>query len=317
MTSAHSDLITTNLHRAFHYEQDADPGAVGAGKYWLDTNSGPPRAVWRRNSTDTGWDAVGTAAAAAAATQLDANGTILDVNVITDGQFLKRVGTTVVSATPSGDGKFDPDAPPVSPNAMDDEFNDSASMSGPVNGLDAKWSWLNQGAAAVTFPQVGLLRLAIAAQASTNARIIVQTLPAAPWSFAAKISLESAAVDFADCGLVLYDSVNGDFYTFNILVRTVVSSFRFAVNSARYTNFTTNAGADPVAFELGTNNQVYLRVDMTGTTISFWISNDGIAWIRLGTFTDAVGVTRVGFVCNENNNTGLTRLFARWFRRLS
>lgn len=59
MTSAHSDLIETNLHRAFHYEQDADPGAVGAGKYWLDTNSGPPLELWRRNGTDTGWDQVG------------------------------------------------------------------------------------------------------------------------------------------------------------------------------------------------------------------------------------------------------------------
>ncbi|MGL5912298.1 MAG: hypothetical protein ACRCZP_19995 [Phycicoccus sp.] len=34
-----------------------------------------------------------------AATQLDANGTILDVNVISDGNLLRRTGTTVVGAT--------------------------------------------------------------------------------------------------------------------------------------------------------------------------------------------------------------------------
>ena len=34
-----------------------------------------------------------------AATQLDANGTILDVNVIADGNLLRRTGTTVVGAT--------------------------------------------------------------------------------------------------------------------------------------------------------------------------------------------------------------------------
>jgi hypothetical protein len=36
------------------------------------------------------------------ATQLDANGTTLDINAIVDGEFLKRVGTTVVSAAVSG-----------------------------------------------------------------------------------------------------------------------------------------------------------------------------------------------------------------------
>lgn len=41
---------------------------------------------------------VGSAGSSAPASQLDANGTTLDVNVITDGQALIRTGTTVVSA---------------------------------------------------------------------------------------------------------------------------------------------------------------------------------------------------------------------------
>lgn len=38
------------------------------------------------------------------ATQIDSDGTTLDINVIADGQYLKRVGTTVVGDTPAGGG---------------------------------------------------------------------------------------------------------------------------------------------------------------------------------------------------------------------
>jgi hypothetical protein len=56
---AHSALTGTNLHVPFHYIQDADPGVVGTGKFWLDTNSGPPRTLYRRNAADDGWDEIG------------------------------------------------------------------------------------------------------------------------------------------------------------------------------------------------------------------------------------------------------------------
>jgi hypothetical protein len=42
--------------------------------------------------------------AAGPATQLDADGTVLAVNAITDGEYLRRVGATVVSGTPAGGG---------------------------------------------------------------------------------------------------------------------------------------------------------------------------------------------------------------------
>ena len=45
-----------------------------------------------------------TGAGGGPATELDANGTTLTVDAITDGQFLKRVGTTIVSAAVSGTG---------------------------------------------------------------------------------------------------------------------------------------------------------------------------------------------------------------------
>lgn len=51
---AHSDLVGVDLHVPFHYIQSSDPGAVGAGKYWLDTTS-EPYLLYVRNGTDTDW----------------------------------------------------------------------------------------------------------------------------------------------------------------------------------------------------------------------------------------------------------------------
>jgi len=42
------------------YVQSTDPGAVGSGVFWVDTSVGPPFPVSVRNSTDTGWDALGS-----------------------------------------------------------------------------------------------------------------------------------------------------------------------------------------------------------------------------------------------------------------
>lgn len=75
MSTLHSALTGTALHGPFQYEQDSDPGAVGAGKYWLDTNSGPPRNLWRRNAGDSGWDAVGAGS----------SGEVSTLNFIIDG----------------------------------------------------------------------------------------------------------------------------------------------------------------------------------------------------------------------------------------
>jgi hypothetical protein len=54
----HAGLTGTNLHEAFHYVDASDPGAVGAGLYWLDTST-TPYELKRRNATDDGWITVG------------------------------------------------------------------------------------------------------------------------------------------------------------------------------------------------------------------------------------------------------------------
>ena len=54
----HRNLSGDKLHEPFSYVQDDDPGAVGAGKYWLDTSS-EPYALKRRNEADDDWVEIG------------------------------------------------------------------------------------------------------------------------------------------------------------------------------------------------------------------------------------------------------------------
>lgn len=87
MTSEHSTLTALQLHEAFHYVQTSDPGAVGAGKYWLDTTASP-YVLKRRNAGNSAWVTIGASGG---------------------------VGYPFAS--------YHPDIPPTSPSSFDDEFN--------------------------------------------------------------------------------------------------------------------------------------------------------------------------------------------------
>lgn len=51
----HNTLTGIELHEPYHYVQAADPGAVGAGKYWLDTTVATAPVLKRRNGADAAW----------------------------------------------------------------------------------------------------------------------------------------------------------------------------------------------------------------------------------------------------------------------
>lgn len=50
----HNSLTNDELHESFHRVSTSDPGAIGAGKYWLDTSS-TPHKLKRRNAGNTAW----------------------------------------------------------------------------------------------------------------------------------------------------------------------------------------------------------------------------------------------------------------------
>ena len=57
----HKNLDTTSLHVP-GYQQSSDPGAIGTGKYWIDTTGGTGAwALKVRNAANSGWETVATA----------------------------------------------------------------------------------------------------------------------------------------------------------------------------------------------------------------------------------------------------------------
>lgn len=254
-------------------------------------------------------------------TQLEETGgpTVLDMGAVADGEYLKRSGATIVGDTPAGGGGstiYNPFEPLVSPNAMDDEFNDDANMSGAVNGLDAQWTWRNQGAAAITFPHPGVMRLAVPAAASPNYRGIEQPT-GGDGTWIVYCSLDADALNYALGGMWMVDNVNGDFYALQIGFQTIASGVRSFLQISRYTNVTTYL-SDPFGF---TSNQpiggVWLKMQLLAGNIIVSYSTENSGWLRMGSFADGVGVTRVGLFANESNNTGRTACVFRGFRKVA
>jgi hypothetical protein len=54
---AHKNVPTDEIH-ALGPQSTSDPGAIGAGKFWFDTNYSPPM-LKVRNSDDDGWIPIG------------------------------------------------------------------------------------------------------------------------------------------------------------------------------------------------------------------------------------------------------------------
>jgi hypothetical protein len=96
--------------------------------------------------------------------------------------------TTKIGNTPDGSALAflyppgHPDIRPTMPNAADDEFDDTAGMSGITNGLNSRWAWRNQGGASVTFPPYRM-KLNLPASASASHRILEQAVAAGDFAF--------------------------------------------------------------------------------------------------------------------------------------
>jgi hypothetical protein len=81
----HKDLVGDEAVHPAAFKDSADPGAVGAGKFWIDTTVGPPYTLKVRDATDTGWEVVG-----AIATEI--GGEDIDLTGAANGEVLMRVG---------------------------------------------------------------------------------------------------------------------------------------------------------------------------------------------------------------------------------
>lgn len=301
MTSLHSDLVEDNLHRPFNYEQSADPGAVGAGKYWLDTDT---FELWRRDGTDTGWDAIAGGGGGGPATQIDETGgpTTLDIAAIADGEYLRRSGTDIIGDTPSGGGvlTYQIDIPPASPSAQDDEFN--------AGSLDGKWtSFGSPGILSVTDLEgfVHITKTGSVAQAG----IFEAFVPGAN-AFGVGTRMFGSVLGAASNQvlLTLADSGGAEIVSVGML-----NGKDAIVKAAALTS-----GFDDFSF--GNNNagmgQVYFAILRDATTnYTVHMSKDGIIWAQLSSFSQAGTVARIYLSVIAQSAT-LVDSYFDWVRKL-
>jgi hypothetical protein len=267
---------------------------------------------------------IDTGTLAASATEIPAGACAVALEGGTTGQEITILFFGIGGgATGGGGGTYvyntgDPDKPPASPNAMDDEFDDTTGMSGSVNGLNGRWSWLNQGSATISFTTVpGSADLNIgAAQAADSFRMLVQTAPVTQnWEFTAKFCIQCAANGRARAGFIMAASgATPGLFDWTVGVdatNTQTQCLQWTWPGTFSAGVSGNGGITP--------NAVYLKIIHTQSSgaITLWWSSSGKAntWVRGGSFTRPFVIDRIGFFVNEHDSFGATHCVCDWFRR--
>ena len=185
-----------------------------------------------------------------------------------------------------------PDNRPQTPNALDDEFDDPATLPG---GGSAKWTWANQGTATIAMRNSAAVMVAPAVGAD-NWRYVTQAAPATTWRVTIKLWVDGEPTANIGAGLVAADGT-GKFHA--IYCGTNDHSVRIV----RWTDATTYSSTDAtIAFA----QQVqYLRLTDNGTNLLFECSHDGIAFALVATIGRtahlASGPTLIGIGCQQNS----------------
>jgi len=208
-----------------------------------------------------------------------------------DGRFLESPGN----------------GPQTSPTTETDEFNDTS--------VDGKWSWVNQGSATIT-EQDGYALLSVPSSAGYSWRIRQQTAPGTPFTIIARIVSGFTPANQAWAGLIFLNNSNGKFVSFGTFWDSGVQH----VTVSRWTDATTFSAIASNTEARNLMAMEYLRVDVSSTTLTCSVSNDGIGWMpvfieTLSTFLTTSGaLDRIGFGGNTSNSAAMT-VNVYWFRR--
>jgi hypothetical protein len=292
------------------------------------------QAWWPDNDTDAGLPSIGAAgtyvatlnttgrtaswALVPAAGDLDDLADV-DTTGVADGDVLTYDGgASEWIAAPSGASGYPPDSPdepPGSPNAIDDEFNDAANMSGPVNGLDAQWSWVNQGSATATFANDSL-KLYAPSSATDSLRQIEMSAPAGSWTLQAKLT--SVQDSHAD---ILFTGGRAGIYckTAGGVIHLAGTRYEGTeqVMFEQFTNATTYASDHrALAKDIHTRwTYVQLAYDSGGGTLTMSYSWTGIPGTFFSLASTSMTPDKVGIATSSNHASNGWAAFVSWWRR--
>lgn len=185
-------------------------------------------------------------------------------------------------------------------------------IDGPIDvPLVSALTWVNQGTSTATD---GLDAIAIAYDNDDEVHMLVEAAPSTPFDIYYKADvtiLSSAAVTtqiYSQAGIVLRDSGDGEFIKIQFTEQRVSGDEQnvYFVQLERWTSATVNNAVvwtryQPKPFK-------WLKVNVTSTTITPYVSADGKNWHQAGpaetisTFVDTVNQVGIGFRSTVNNS---------------
>jgi hypothetical protein len=237
------------------------------------------------------------------------------VLVMYDGTNFQMVSAPGTSGGGGGTAAYvvagPPDAPPQTPNAMDDEFA--------ATSLNGKWTRTQSGAITDSY---SLGRLMITG-VSSGTFLITQSKPASPCEFTACFTIDTnnttASGNNPEIGLAFGDGTKLVSLTFGF----VNTTWHFEIDN--WTNSTTFSSVavsipnpwGPTSAGLGYLPKLYMRIKDDGTNFLCSVSNDGFNFTQIGSVGRTAFMTTpstVGiFAFGATGGTG--GFTCDWFRR--
>jgi hypothetical protein len=210
---------------------------------------------------------------------------------------------------------FNPDAPPASPSANDDECNGAV--------INAKWTTWDPAAyqARAASPGNYTYRITGTGNGADRQGGLRQAVPASEFAFAAKVGLygSNALGRWLSAGIF----VAGDIATnpataaleiAQVVIGTTATPGDFSTQYSAWTNYQTS-GANRGVFPC-TGTAVYLMGRINGTTCAFDVSTDGVSWQCLGSAVAGFTPAYFGFTVNNLLNAVNRGGILHWFRVL-
>lgn len=162
----------------------------------------------------------------------------------------------------------------------------------------ASLTWNNQGTSTATD---GTGALILKPQVDNTVHLLEQVAPSAPYSVYCRVrfnmySATSGNTMNCSAGLVLRDSSGGKIYTLGTRYDRGASVMEHSISAQHWTNATT-FGASVSQLYNTTTAYTWLRIDVTSTQITSYVSYDGKNWQQFSTESIASymsAVNRIG-----------------------
>jgi hypothetical protein len=233
------------------------------------------------------------AAVAEKASPVSADLLLLEDSQASNAKKRVQIGNLPGGSSPTVIGnKWDVDAPPASPHADDDEFDDAS--------LDGAWTEWDPGSRVTVSEGDRHLKLALAASAGNSWGGIVKARPVGDFSVYTRLWLTWKKTVQSAYLALLQDAIAnpstsdfigvGIWYDANNVYHLVTSNTAYNGSPTQVTNI--QFATTTFLF------QTYLRLRVVSTTVYYDLSRDGLTWWNL--YSAAIGFTplEVGLIAN-------------------